>query len=467
MSNRRFVPLCLMIALAAGLIMLVRPGSTAAASGGNPSTLTFPDASGRVRTFDATSIDSSNPFFQDLGTNGRRCVTCHVVDEAWTVTPEGIQARFVASGGTDPIFRNNDGSNCEGALFNTLDEERSKYSLLLTRGLIRVGLTVPSGAEFVIDNVSDPYSCTRSTNDLSAYRRPLPATNLPFLSAVMWDGRESSATTTILADLAQQANDATRGHAQAFSDLSADVRQQIVSFETGLFTAQSSDNVAGALDALGATGGPEALSTQNFFLGINDPVGLNPTHAQFDPKAFTIFNAWDKLPSKDARNAIARGQTLFNTKAFTISGVAGLNNQTFSSGVTVPASFSGTCTICHDSPNVGNHSVKAPLDIGLTLPSVATYLPVYHLRNVNAADSANFGLTIDTTDPGRAMITGRWTDVNKFKGPILRALAARAPYFHNGSATTLADVVEFYNTRFSIGLTNQEKSDLAAFLRSL
>jgi cytochrome c peroxidase len=58
-------------------------------------------------------------------------------------------------------------------------------------------------------------------------------------------------------------------------------------------------------------------------------------------------------------------------------------------------------------------------------------------------------------------------DVNKFKGPILRGLASRAPYFHNGSAATLREVVEFYDTRFSIGLTPQEKADLVAFLRSL
>jgi cytochrome c peroxidase len=46
-------------------------------------------------------------------------------------------------------------------------------------------------------------------------------------------------------------------------------------------------------------------------------------------------------------------------------------------------------------------------------------------------------------------------------------LAARAPYFHNGSARTLADVVTFYDQRFNIGFTEQEKKDLAAFLASL
>lgn len=71
------------------------------------------------------------------------------------------------------------------------------------------------------------------------------------------------------------------------------------------------------------------------------------------------------------------------------------------------------------------------------------------------------------TDPGRALITGKWSDVGRFKGPILRALAGRAPYFHNGAAATLAEVVNFYDTRFAMELTEQDKDDLIAFLRSL
>jgi cytochrome c peroxidase len=41
----------------------------------------------------------------------------------------------------------------------------------------------------------------------------------------------------------------------------------------------------------------------------------------------------------------------------------------------------------------------------------------------------------------------------------------RAPYFHNGSARTLLDVVNFYNQRFNIG--NQQKQDLVNFLNTL
>jgi len=43
----------------------------------------------------------------------------------------------------------------------------------------------------------------------------------------------------------------------------------------------------------------------------------------------------------------------------------------------------------------------------------------------------------------------------------------RAPYFHNGFAADFDAVVDFYNQRFGIGLTEHEKSDLVAFLRTL
>lgn len=50
---------------------------------------------------------------------------------------------------------------------------------------------------------------------------------------------------------------------------------------------------------------------------------------------------------------------------------------------------------------------------------------------------------------------------------FLHALAARAPFFHDGSAASLADVIAFYEARFQIGFTDGEKADLLAFLNSL
>jgi cytochrome c peroxidase len=434
----------------------------------DPNLLAFDNASGQIRSLHLNgAIDLDNPFFQDLGSNGRTCGSCHQPDSGWTITPANVQRRFAESDGADPVFRNNDGSNCEGVRPESVAEKRAAYSLLLYRGLIRVGLDVPAGAEFVIESVSDPNQCAPATNDASLYRRPLPTANVRFLSAVMWDGRESLATSTIEQDLRRQANDATRGHAQAALDLTSEQVNKIVRFEMGLFTAQARDIHAGNLNAQGAGGGPLSLSKQPFFIGINDPVGLNPTGAAFDPNAFTLFNAWARIhgagddPYAEGRLAIVRGQAIFNRRPITLSGVPGLNGHTFPNGVTVPETIVGTCTTCHDSPNAGDHSVKAPLNIGLTDPAIAPYLPVYTLRNVTTQ------ATVETTDPGRALITGKWADIGKFKGPVLRGLASRAPYFHNGSAATLEEAIAFYETRFNLGLTPQEKSDLIAFLRAL
>lgn len=431
----------------------------------DPNMLAFTNASGQMQTFNSHgAIHQNHPFFQDLGRNGRRCVTCHEPETAWTITPDLVQRRFDESQGTDALFRNNDGSNCEGALPGTLDESRIAYSLLLRRGLIRVGLDVPDNAEFTIEEVNDPYGCVFATNDISVYRRPLPTANVRFISAVMWDGRESLDASTIREDLMRQANSATRGHAEAFADLTVEQAGQIADLQIGLHSAQIRDNGSGKLVTGGAKGGASHLSRERFFIGINDPVGLNPSGEAFTPRAFTLFDEWMKGKGTEIdgyRQSIARGQEIFNTKPITLTGVSGLNGQTFASGVTVPESLSGTCTVCHDTPNVGNHSVKAPLNIGLDNPSEAPYLPVYTLRNLET------GQRVQTTDPGRALISGKWQDIGRFKGPTLRALAARPPYFHNGSAATLEEVVDFYDRRFTIGLTAQEKADLVAFLKAL
>jgi hypothetical protein len=303
------------------------------------------------------------------------------------------------------------------------------------------------------------------------YRRPLPATNLKFLSTVMADGRESTPPSTqkitypdpdsaLRADLAHQAIDATTGHAQGAVPTPAQV-QDIVDFETALRTAQAFDYFAGYLNVDGASGGPVALASQQFYIGINDSFPdsfeFNPTDALFNPKIFKLFDAWAN--SLGRRASIARGEALFNSKPITISGVGGINDV-----VGLPESFSGTCGTCHDTPNVGNHSVSAPLNIGVadvTSPLDVSYLPVFTLKNKATGD------TVKTTDPGRALITGSWADIGKVKGPILRGLASRAPYFHNGSAGSLADVLTFYDKRFNIGFTAQEQADLIAFLNAL
>ena len=155
---------------------------------------------------------------------GRSCSSCHRPAEGWGISAEEVQLRFLLTQGLDPIFRTNDGSNCDQDIdTSTVQGRRKAYSLLLSRGLIRIPLAVPGGAEFSVESVSNPYGCS-DTSTLSMYRRPLPTTNLGFLSTLMFDGRESTPPSTqkitypdagqLLADLAHQAIDATTGHAQ-------------------------------------------------------------------------------------------------------------------------------------------------------------------------------------------------------------------------------------------------------------
>ncbi len=435
----------------------------------------YPDNTGVVRTYSTKgALNLQNPFFQSLGTNGRSCVTCHQPSDAWTVTPAHIQARFASSDGLDPIFRTNDGADCPSADVSTLTARQQAYGMLLSKGLIRVSLGVPSFAKFTITSIHDPHNCAdTSPSALALFRRPLPACNLPFLTAVMWDGRESFGGQSLAFDLGHQAMDATLGHAQALSSPTQEQIDAIVAFEMANFTAQSSDDAAKELDARGATGGPLPLSQQPFYPGINDVLGGDPTGAAFNPTAFTLFESWSGLSSPNdgtttARAAVARGEALFNTMPITISGVTGLNDKPG-----VPASFTGSCTSCHDTPNVGNHSVALAINIGVTdypaLPALdTTGLPVYTVQcDAGVPAPIGKGRVFQTTDPGRALLTGNCADVGKMKGPILRGLAARAPYFHNGSAATLRDVVEFYDQRFQIHMSDQQKSDLVAFLQSL
>jgi cytochrome c peroxidase len=244
------------------------------------------------------------------------------------------------------------------------------------------------------------------------------------------------------------------------------------------------------LDAQGATGGPLPLVTQPFFISINSsvnhivftleqPGGITVGDGEFTPAIFNIFNAWATLPYSDHRASVARGQAIFNSVSINITGVAGINDPASTGGLLPNGvqSFTGNCATCHDTPNVGNHSFPTPLDIGTGDPNMSNPsvnlggLDIGYLPSITVCKTDAGGLPTSncktTTDLGQALIDGNFDHVGKIKGPILRGLSARAPYFHNGSAQTLLDAVHFYEVRFGLTLTPQEETDLVAFLSSL
>ncbi len=492
----------------AGFLLLTTAGTFVAANGIIiPGFAIFSDPSGFFATVNQAgpTVESANPFFQVLGTNGRSCVSCHQPGDAFSITPPHILERFEDTQGTDPIFRPVDGANCPTADVSTLEERREAYSLLLTKGLIRIGIAVPANADYYVAGVYNRYGCN-ATDVISMYRRPLPTTNLPFLSTVMFDGRESSPATgttkilysnyptSLLDDLAHQSVDATVIHAQGDGTRpTPEEQKQIVDFEMKLFTAQIRDGQAGNLYEGGVKGGPASLAAQPFFISINSsvhfllpafeqPGGLvKPGDGQFTSNIFNLYDQWAQINNSEydehtaARLSIAHGEQLFNTLQIPISGVAGINDDVTAGGL-VPGgipTLQGTCGTCHDTPNVGNHSFPTPLNIGTgdpspTNPSVSMGgLDVSYLPEIMVCKKGVTNNCKTTTDLGQALIDGRFDHVGKIKGPILRGLAGRAPFFHNGSAATLLDAVNFYNTRFNLNLSQQDKDDLVAFLKTL
>jgi cytochrome c peroxidase len=461
-----------------------------------------PDHAGMLGTYQpgGATITATNAFFQSMGTNGRTCATCHQPAFGMSVSRENIRKRFFESAGQDPLFAPVDGANCPNAVppqFTAASTGSgllgegwdfvAAHSLILERGVFRIFLPVPANAEFTVAVLSDPNGCNTDPNYnqvtnpatgvvsqiLSNYRRPLLSTNLIFVTTtasfgapkpsgnLMWDGREL--------DLQTQAVDATLGHAQALTAPSAEQVAQIVSFETGIYSAQAFDRVAGDLTAQGASGGPINLS--------NDPAGLGaPAHSDIppDPAIFSLFMAWTgttgSTPADDRQASIARGQGIFDNKLFTIANVMGFNDVVHTNPF-----VGGTCGSCHNQIAAGTDSFgNAQHDLGVAGdslqfngPAPAKDLPIFKVTCNAGATPGYLGAVVLTNDLGKAGISGKCADIAKFSVTQLHALAARAPYFHDGSARTLRDVVEFYNKRFSIGYSEQEKKDLVNFLNSL
>jgi cytochrome c peroxidase len=447
----------------------------------------FSDTTGTLATYTtAGQIDESTAFFQPFGSNQRTCVTCHQPSQAMSLNAAATTALFTSTNGTDPLFTAIDGANCP----TVTTGDTTSHSLILTKGLIRIPVELPAGTQFTLTVLSDPYGCALSIDSttgrqiVSTYRRPLPTSSLPYLSNVMWDTRETTAALTtastfdanLATDLTAQLLSAVSTHEQGTTAPTAAQISAVLTLEQGLYTAQTTDTAAGSLTANGATGGPSNLAAVNFYPGINDAFGADPQGKPFNPTVFTLYGSWQNS-NNPAQASIARGEGVFNTAPMQITNVRGINDN---AALGSPANLKGSCSFCHDTPNVGNHSLPLPLDTGTprraateTDPNIlaglaqltAPQLPVYQITGCTGTN--NKPVTYTTTDPGKALFTGQCVDVNRVKLPILRGLAARAPYFHNGSANDLNQLVNFYNARFQMNLNQGQKTDLFNFLNAL
>jgi hypothetical protein len=414
-----------------------------------PQTQDWQDTTGllRILNFTGDFQTQGHPFFTPLGTNGRACVTCHQPNASMSISTLMLQQRWDQTQGQDPVFAATDGSNCP-----ILDQtQMSSHSLLLNRGLFRIALPWPPKAadgistitpEFQIAVVNDPTGCNTGSQfglnsqqpTVSVYRRPRVVANVAYLSGaggmyLLADGR---ATT-----LQAQAIEAVVIHEQAVSPLTSDQLQQIQNFETQVFAAQNLDIQGGLLDQPGA---PPSLGVDQLAAGTAD----------FVPVTVGTFNAWSNAAGlswrqQDFWQSVARGNDIFLTRQFQLS-----------PGVT------GTCSTCHQ-PGTPKWT-----DVGTTnLPTAknSPELPLFLITcNPNAPPHPLLGSAIYTQDPGRALISGKCADVGSIVVQQFRGLIARPPYFSNGSAASLDELVNFYDQRFGIGFSDQDKADLVNLL---
>jgi hypothetical protein len=430
-----------------------------------------------------------HPFFEALGPNGRACVTCHQPADSMSLSAETARARWEETGGKDPLFAAYDGSNCP-----TLPQEnRASHSLLLDHGLIRIqrpwpprdlaGKTIKP--DFRIEVVRDPWGCNTGARygpahgNVSVYRRPRPVANLKYLLAVGFaydpkqgmplpldpeSGRPMSGN--LMADgragtLNAQMRDAASTHLALTSRMSPGDMARITDFEMRLFAAQQRDRKGGPLDEGGAEGGPAKLAD-------SQPGQLG---SQGTP-VWSEFAKWEKsadnpklTPEQRAfRESVARGARVFREKTFLISDSAGINS---------PIGFGNpvrnSCVFCHNMTQMGNDVAPGQVDLGTTtqpFADPAPHLPLFRITCLGEPHP-HYGRVIYTYDPGYALTTGRCADVGKITLQSMRGLSARAPYFSNGSAKDLRGVVDYYDRRYHIGYTEQEKQDLVNLMSAL
>ena len=473
-----------------------------------PRMLDYENDRGRIRLLNTGGAFSTrgHAFFEPLGPNGRACVSCHQPADGMSLSVETIRERWDVTGGRDPIFAAIDGSNCP----SLPQGDPASHSLLLQRGLFRVGLPWPPKdpwgpgtivPEFTLEVVRDPAGCNtdaryglNSANPtVSVYRRPRVVANLPYPThrnfgigpfvgktgepALRDPENGQPVNMNIMADartptLGTQAVDASINHLEMLQGLSPEQVRQITAFEAQLYAAQVHDNRAGNL-LLGSGGryiGPEALA--NGAVGV---LGNNTTRW-----VFPLDESWaaPQAGLSDAENAmrasIRRGQQIFHFRTFWIRDSMHLNTVGLGNPV------KRTCATCHGMHMTGLDTANGWMDIGTTnLPwarevplnpwtEERELMPLFKITcRADVPPHPFYGRVIYTQDPGRALISGKCNDVGTIVMQQFRGLAARAPYFSNGSAANIRELIDFYDRRYNIQYSESEKVDLENFLGTL
>lgn len=199
---------------------------------------------------------------------------------------------------------------------------------------------------------------------------------------------------------------------------------------------------------------------ENMVKMFQEAYGSEPNPADYG-KALAVFqrhfivtgpSPFDRYTDGDAsamEEAAVRGMALFKGKA--------------------------NCIACHNGPNFTDSSFH---NVGLAHNPILDDEAHQKVLKFDAKRTKNADWESMTTDPGRYLITHEATDWGRFKTPTLRNLADTAPYMHDGRYWTVDQAIDHYDRGGDkarnqdprikpLGLSDQEKQDLKAFLTAL
>ena len=249
-----------------------------------------------------------------------------------------------------------------------------------------------------------------------------PVTHATSSGRIMWDLREPS--------LAHQAVDATHGHAQETGALPADLGPNVAAFETS----------ACAVPGMLGTPGMKLMQPKM------DPNHSNPNDPFFGTPVFnpaTFKNDFLKTANIPKGSLAGRGMMLF----------AGTPSHP-------------RCIVCHNQPETLAGSTRINRSARVSERNELGF-PMVTLR---LKDATGMSHNVTTSDPGVALTTGRYEDVNTFKVPQLRGVAVFGRYFHDNHETNVKDAVQHYREAFPEifkDLKGNERDAIAAFLQAI
>jgi cytochrome c peroxidase len=379
---------------------------------------------GQQEFMNAASVE----FPRTAKTNGRSCATCHIPGAGFTISPAAVQTLH-AQHPDSPLFT---AITADAGPDVTPAEQLAQ---LTNHALIRVNIGNPYYDAHYHDPMdpmgmynpqvirlwrSVPTSVNSGLDNTMAFNDPV--THAASKGTVMWDLREPS--------LEHQAFDATHGHAQ----------------ETGPLPGNFGANVA-AFESMKCAVPAE----------LGKP-GLKLLHPKLDPNHSDPSDPFFGTP-------------VFNPATFKKDFLKTANIRPGSLEEQGMMLFAGTpshphCIVCHNQPETLAGGTKIMRSAGVSEANDLNF-PMVHMR---LKDAHGMWHQVTTSDPGVAVTTGRYEDLNTFKVPQLRGLSNFGRYFHNNKVTNLDDVMEHYKEALPEifhDLRGRDRQAIAAFLNAI